>query len=133
MTHRHEIGELLSEFYVTRHNSDLTEGRGGDVDAGIFEDRWEAHKATKGIDVQGTDGSIVRRTYNRCTGCPEIIKTDLPIYYGSKYVKNRAGERHGFYKDFMPDGWRKDYSPMVNDPEYKEYLRLKDKYESNGQ
>jgi len=131
MTHKHEQGELLSEFFVAKINSDQTEGRGHMIDYGVFTDRLSAFDKVKGEAVMGVgDGDIYIRTYHRCryATCPEIVQTDTQIYEGSAWgKKNLCGE--GKYSDFMPDGWRADYSPMKQDPQFIEYLRLKEIYE----
>jgi|SRR6478736_1292680 len=119
MTHRHIYGELITEFYVSVVNSDLTEGRGHNVDKGIFEKPMDAHKDALRADVQGTDGDVYYRTYHRCIECPQLIKTDLRIFAGSKWGRD---------ENFLADGWRQDYSPLANDPEYEQYLRLKKKF-----
>lgn len=47
--------------WVTRRNSDGTEGRGADVDHSYHLDRLEAQVATHGIDVMGSDGHVEER------------------------------------------------------------------------
>lgn len=131
MKHQHELGEVLSTLFVAQHNSDQTEGKGHMVDNGAFLTVEDAYERTKGAAVMGCgDGNIVKRVYYRCTTCPEIYRVDTTIYNGDNYFKkNIAGS--GRYADIMPDGWHKDYSPITNDPEYQEYLRLKKKFGDN--
>ena len=131
MAHVHIYGEELTHFFVAQHNSDQTEGRGGIVDAGAFEDVQDAYKRIEGQGVMGVgDGDIVLRMYYRCDACPELVKVDEPIYQGASYTQRNLLGRPGRYQDFMQDGWRKDYSPVAADPEFEEYLRLKRKFES---
>lgn len=129
MTHKHELGELLSEFFVAQRNKDQTEGRGPMVDMGTFLNPTDAHDAAKGQAVMGCgDGDIIKRSYYRCETCPEIVKIDEHVYYGDDYMKKHTLGGLGRYADFMSDGWSKDYSPLSNDPEYNEFLRLKRKF-----
>lgn len=119
MVHRHTHGELITEFYVSVVNSDLTEGRGSNVDKGVFEKAEDAHRDCLRADVQGTDGDVVYRTYHRCEECPQLIRTDKVIFSGSRWGRD---------ENFLSDGWRADFSPLANDPDYPEYLRLKRKF-----
>jgi hypothetical protein len=128
--HNHVHGEELAVYFVGQYNSDQTEGRGHTVETDAYEDVQDALKSVKGYGGMGTgDGDIVKRTYYRCTECPAIVKEDEPIYFGSLYMKKNMLGRYGSYSDFNPDGWRKDYSSMETDPEWSEYLRLKEKFE----
>ena len=130
MNHKHIKGELITEFYVGMVNRDQTEGRGPMVDKRAFSDPDSAYKSIKGQGVMGCgDGDVSHRTYYRCVDCPGLIVEAQTIYMGSSYTqKNTLGKGH--YKDFMPDGWHRDYSAFAQDPEYSEYLRLKEKFES---
>lgn len=129
--HRHITGEKITEFFVTQENSDLTEGRGGMVDVSVFTNHMDAYKKAKGRAVQGCgDGDVVKRTYYRCTECPELIQINEKIYIGDSYTQKNTLGKPGRYQDYMIDGWHKDYSPKATDPEYPEYLRLKKKFES---
>lgn len=119
MAHRHSYGELVTEFYVSVINSDPTEGRGSSIDKGIFENADDAYEDCVRADVQGTDGDVYYRTFSRCEGCPQLIKTDKKIYSGSKWGRDA---------NFLSDGWRADFSPLAKDPEFKDYLRLKKKF-----
>ena len=131
MTHRHKYGELITTFFVATRNSDQTEGRGHQVEIDSFDNYKDAYLSAKGEGVMGVgDGDVLMRTYHRCEDCPALIKTDKTIYYGGPYTqKNTLGK--GTYADYMPDGWHRDYSAMAQDPEYADYLRLKNKFENN--
>lgn len=122
--------EPLSSLFVAQRNSDQTEGRGSMIDVAYFDNHTEAYNRIKGEAVQGCgDGDVVLRSWYRCHDCPEIIKTDKTIYVGDNYSKkNLLGK--GSYSLFMKDGWHVDYSPIPQDPEYKEYLRLREKFAS---
>ena len=126
--HKHDLGELISQFFVAQRNKDQTEGRGGMIDVAVFDDHKKAYEKIKGQGVMGCgDGDVVKRAYYRCETCPEIVKVDHRIYIGDSYTqKNTLGK--GTYADYMPDGWYAEYSDMANDPEYMEYLRLKRKF-----
>lgn len=129
MAHRHVIGEQITQFFVAQRNSDQTEGRGANIDVGTFENPTDAYSRIKGEAVQGCgDGDVVRRTYYRCSECPELVKVDERIYVGDNYSKNNMLGK-GTYKDYMKDGWRNDFSPVRQDPEFDEYIRLKKKFE----
>lgn len=131
MKHEHKLGEAVAQFYVARINHDQTEGRGPMKDRGLFTDHMAAYERVKNQAVMGQgDGDISQRTFYRCEGCPEIIQKDSYIYYGDNYLKRNILGRRG-YENFMPDGWRRDYSTMESDPEFEEFLRLKEKFEGN--
>lgn len=124
--HKHELGEQLSKFFVSKINSDQTEGRGAMRDYGVFTDHDAAYQKVKGQGVQGCgDGDVYIRSYYRCTGCPEIVQKDERIYLGSEWLRKNA-----LPSEFAADGWRVDFSPLANDPEYAEYIRLKAKFEA---
>jgi hypothetical protein len=99
------------------------------IDEGVFDNHKDAYNKIKGHAVMGCgDGDVVKRTYYRCEDCPEILRIDEQIFIGDNYTRNNVLGRPGTYQDFMPDGWHKNYSPMTQDPEYQEYLRLKKKF-----
>lgn len=127
MMHRCEKGLALLETYVGRVNSDQTEGRGPYVDHSIWTTSEAAHNAIKGQGVMGVgDGDVYLRTFWACAkSCGKILVTDVQIYDG---YSARGGRRKGF----GPDGWRPDMSPLYNDPEYKQYIELKKKFEPEG-
>lgn len=128
MGHKHEHDASIVDFFVAQHNSDQTEGRGRMIDAGAYLDLNDAIRKVKGQAVMGCgDGDIVHRTYYTCKSCPEVVREDKTIYHGDDYFKkNIAGT--GRYADIMPDGWHIDYSEVAQDPEYKEYVRLREKF-----
>lgn len=126
--HEHDLGELISQFFVAQRNKDQTEGRGGMIDVATYQDHKEAYNRIKGEGVMGCgDGDVVSRAYYRCETCPEIVKVDERIYIGDEYTKKNILGKGG-YSDYMPDGWHAEYSEMANDPEYMEYLRLRRKF-----
>lgn len=49
---------VLTGYFEAYTNSDLTEGRGGDVHIGYFRYEDDAKKAVKGRGVWGTDASV---------------------------------------------------------------------------
>lgn len=125
MTHRHVIGETLASYFVAQHCSDQTEGRGGNIDVGVFENHLDAYKRIRGEGVQGIgDGDVIQRTFSRCEECVEILITNEKVYSGV----------HGASwwtrpNNFATDGWRKDLSPLMTDPDYPKYLELKARFE----
>lgn len=122
MTHRHEVGEAATPLvFVSRINSDQTEGRGTMRPIAFSLEQEFAYNRIKGQGVMGVgDGDVGTMQFFHCSVCPELIKVEQTIYRGDKPQRNL---------EFAPDGWRREYSPMLSDPEYKEYLRLKEKFE----
>lgn len=108
--------------YEAQENSDLTEGRGRMVTFAIFTNLEEAVKAVKGHGVQGVgDGEVVETdVYERAEDMAEN---------GRLYASRRRV--YGYRK--RPDGkWDygyADFRDLHNDPEYSEYMRLKQKFE----
>lgn len=107
----------MSVFVVTQ-NSDLTEGGGHDVEVGYHLDLESAVADAKPRGVMGYGSGNVYEV---------IISDDPENPYKKKkvwgYRKNR-GKGWGYgYVDLRDD-------PDPNDPEYKLYLQLKEKFES---
>ena len=117
--------------YAATHNSDQTEGRGHTVVRAYFANYDEAVKAVKGIGPMGcSDGEVYfveilpqvfdtfedfrnadRRRYN-----DEMKLSRENLVYG--YHQNWQGKWvHGPVED-----------APVNDPDFKEYMRLKAKF-----
>lgn len=115
MAHRHEYGKDLLEVFVGLVNSDQTEGRGGMRDHSVWQTMEAAFEAIKGEGVMGYgNGDVQRRTYSVCgaDNCKAILifKEDIYKGYGDKWLATR-------------------YNPLLKDPDYKTYLRLKEKFE----
>jgi hypothetical protein len=129
MAHRCTYGIRSFEVFVGKVNSDQTEGRGPMRDHSLWDNANDAYEAIRGQGVMGVgDGDVAHRVYYTCdaddTGevCHKVLVTEDTIYDG---WAARGGNRKGF----GPDGWRPDYSPLLNDPDYKTYLRLKERFE----
>lgn len=100
--------------FVTKHNSDLTEGRGSEMDHKFYGKIEDALQGIKGIDVQGTDGSVhVRYVEFYEDG---VFRTRDEMVYGRHSVPG---------KGWIP-GWVKpEFNPIFKDEEYQEYIQLK--------
>jgi hypothetical protein len=128
MGHRCTHGEEILRVYVGMVNADSTEGKGPMREHSFWTTPDSALKAIKGQGVMGVgDGDITMHTYFKCDAaepgetCDHILIAKVQVYDG-------YAARGGNMKGFCPDGWRPDLSPLNNDPEYKDYLRLKKKF-----
>lgn len=117
--------------YAATHNSDQTEGRGHTVVRAYFTNYDEAVKAVKGQGVMGYgDGEVyyvelLPQVYDTF----EEYKANLP---------KKANKEMGFNKDTLVYGYHQNWQgkwvhgPVedapVNDPDFKEYMRLKAKF-----
>jgi hypothetical protein len=129
MAHRCTYGDILLEVFVGQINSDQTEGRGRMIDHSHYDNAQDAHKSIKNEGVMGVgDGDVVRRVFYTCdadnTGdkCSQILVTNDKIYSG--YAARGGSPSGGFDKD----GWLPKFSPLANDPDYKTWLRLNEKF-----
>lgn len=127
-THTHYNGALLAEIYVAQQNSDAVQWRGGMVDVEAFENCHDARDRVLNCGPEGIgDGDVIKRTYYWCETCPDIVKVEERIYIGDlESKKSRLGLPP--FENFLPNGWRDDYTDIQNDPEYSEYMRLRDKF-----
>lgn len=112
------------ELYVVTRNSDLTEGRGRSVNAAFYDDLDEAVAGAKGIDVQGSDGTV----YKYITLLPEKrVKV-----WGTQFIPELGIS----YTGFSPESGRgigDDLRDKIaGTREYKEFLTQKEKYERYG-
>lgn len=103
-------------FYEAQENSDMTEGRGHMRAFAIFVEEDDAVQAVKGKGVMGFgDGEVVKVTYE-------------PMSDGT--VARRAEKVYGYHR--AVDGkWRDGYvddRDFIADPEWVEYVRLKNKF-----
>jgi len=101
--------------YIAKVNSDLTEGRGPMKIIGYYEDEQEACDAVKGKGVMGVgDGEITSVHLN-------VINPKEELVYGY----HRSGR--GILGEWRY-GWVDGRDLPKHDPEYIEYLRLKEKF-----
>ena len=119
--------------YLACHNSDLTEGRGGQVGFALFDNEEAAVKAVKGYGVMGVgDGEVYR------LGDPEKVFSTVEEWKDAGSPKPGVNPQHG--RDTHVYGYRKGWNgkwgygwvdnrdaPM-NDPEYAEFQRLRAKF-----
>lgn len=77
-------------FVVTR-NSDLTEGRGGNLTEGYYDDLDEAIAAARGISTQGSDGDVYRLV--------EINPDKKVMYWGRRYDWDAHRNIYGFTEE----------------------------------
>ena len=112
------------ELYVVTHNSDLTEGRGREVDHSFWTDLDEAVEAAQGIDVMGTNGTVYRIT--------QLLPEKRVKYWGREW--NNEFRRN--YEGFTPESGRWDEESireiLRKHPDYQKYLDLKAKFEPYG-
>lgn len=107
--------------YVVRGNSDQTEGRGGYLDRETFVELEDAIDCVKSgrWGVQG------------CKGDGEVVERKWRIINGTKWQSDDL-KIWGYRKD-MDGKWGRGFmdlrdSEALLDPEYVEYLRLKEKF-----
>lgn len=113
-------------FVVTR-NSDLTEGRGRSVDHGFYDDLDEAVEAAKGIDVQGSDGTVFQVT--------QLLPEQRVQMWGQQYLNEFKGDAFIYYTGFSVASGRsnEDIAKAVKSTKYyREYVRLKEIMEKYG-
>ena len=106
-------------FVVTR-NSDLTEGRGWSVDEGFYDDLDEAVAAARGIDVQGTDGTVYKIV--------QLLPEKRIKYWGQEYISEARMSYTGFTKEsgrFNSDALA---AKVRSTSGFKTYLEYKEKY-----
>lgn len=119
--------------YLATQNSDLTEGKGGMVGIGLFDNEAAAVDAVKGRGVMGVgDGEVFKITDPKKVfhTKDEWVKAGMPKpgispqYATSKKV-------YGYRKDWKGNwgyGWVDNRDAPTNDPEYNEYQRLQRKF-----
>lgn len=109
--------------YVVRGNSDQTEGRGGHVDREAFVELKDAIECVKsgrwGVQGGSGDGEVVERKW-RIIDNIKWRAEDVKIW---GYRKDHDG-LYGFGFVDLRD------TKALSNPEYVEYLRLKEKYEN---
>lgn len=106
--------------YIARENSDRTEGRGHSVDIGCYSDLDKAIERVRGRGVMGVgDGEVW-----------EMEIPDPPFAITGALPKNRV---YGYRKDLAGKwgyGFVDNRDAPIHDPEYQEYLRLKEKFDA---
>ena len=116
------------EVYAAVRNSDLTEGRGSLVVFAYFMNLTAAVKAVQGQDVMGTNGSVYTASIKVWNSFDEWCASDLRKSGFATF--NRDGLVYGYHRNWQGK-WVHDYvdsDAPKNDPEYREYLRLKEKF-----
>lgn len=118
--------------YIVARNSDLTEGRGGDVPFAAFATEEAALATAKGQGVMGQgDGSIY------------VLKSELELMTTlnaanegrithTKSWMNLVTRVYGYRKNWLGKwdyGWLDLRDAPSKDPEYAEYQRLQKKFE----
>ncbi len=106
--------------YEATQNSDQTEGRGREIPIGYFDKLEDAVEHVKGKGVMGVgDGEVneieVHATVSSLNEFGPVTKTKI---YG--YRKDPTGKWGYGYVD--------NRDAPTDDPEFKEYLRLKAKF-----
>lgn len=121
----------MFHYYEATENSDLTEGRGHQKTFAAFEREEDAVEAVKGHGVQGVgDGEVYRVTafsslaeWKNATN----FKSGGTLY-GSPILREKV---YGYRRDWRGQwgsGYVDNRDAPVNDPEYAEYVRLKNKF-----
>lgn len=114
------MSEVLFEIYVVKTNRDLTEGRGPMDDRGFYLTEEAAYEgllqAPKAMGVAECS-EIERRTFISNPDAPGLFLVKEKIYG----YRNRPNGTWGY-------GWVDHRDEPTEDPEYKEYLRLQDKF-----
>lgn len=109
-------------YYITRQNSDLTEGRGPMRDVSFWDNENDAYLDAKGRGVMGVgDGEVLKVTVCKIEDNPGEFKFLVELVYG--YGKAWDGK--------WRTTWMDHRDAPENDPEYNEYRRLKAKFETS--
>lgn len=123
----------MTDLYLATHNSDRTEGKGHAVGFAIFDNEAAAVRAVRGMGVMGVgDGDVYRlldptqvfSTYDEWVEAGKPSPGINPSYANTERV-------YGYRKDWRGRwgyGWVDNRDAPVNDPEYKEYKRLQEKF-----
>lgn len=116
------------DIFVATHNSDLTEGRGRLVDHSFYDQLTEAVTAARGIDVQGSNGTVYQIT--------QLLPEKRVKMWGETWL-SETGEFRGLvrYEGYTPESGREDKDradAIKQTDEYREYLRLKEIMERYG-
>ena len=82
------------ELYVVTRNSDLSEGRGHNVNESYWDNLDEAVEAARGINVQGSDGSVYRIV--------QLLPEKKVMYYGRRY----DWDSRRYITEFTPESGR---------------------------
>ncbi len=122
--------------YLACQNSDLTEGRGGYVGIGLFDNEEAAVAAVQGRGVMGVgDGQVYElidavKVFSTIEEWVEA-KTPRP---GINPQPGMSRLTYGYRKDWKGKwgyGYADNRDAPVNDPEYAEYQRLQQKFGDN--
>lgn len=109
---------LIERWYVASENSDQTEGRGPMKDTSAWETEQEAYAACIGRGVMGVgNGEVIEVSL--------LKKTDEP---GLEIVRRKV---YGYGKDWTGKWsyhWLDQRDAPTEDAEFKEYMRLKEKF-----
>lgn len=107
-------------YYAAEENSDLTEAKGRQVAFAHYSDEAKAVEAVQGHGVMGYGpGTVSEITVTFNTDADSTVDVNKKTVYG--YRKDWNGNWGHGYLD------KRDW-PNHDDPEFKEYLRLKDKF-----
>lgn len=111
--------------YRVTANSDLTEGKGHEITVAYFSnlDRavTEAKDSRHGVMGHGTTGKVY-----------EIVVLDAPLTELQRGHDPAQVQIWGYRKDLTGDwgyGFLDNRDAPVHDPEYQEYVRLKQKFD----
>lgn len=96
---------------------DQTEGRGGSVSLGLYENEEDAVRAAQTAGAQGTAGQVDRLTFHVVTegDAPEqgSLTIERELWWGRKRIVGQLW--HTGYADFRE---------IRDDPEFIEYVKL---------
>lgn len=115
-------------FYVIKGNSDQTEGRGGSVDRQVYHDAEVASKAIQSDEVNRRWGVM---------GTPSGLDMVQRIFTFNPdgTVSVEEFKLWGYRKDLTGKwgyGWTDNRDAPIDNPEFREYLRLKTKFEGEA-
>ena len=104
----------MSAVFMVKRNSDLTEGRGPKIAVGLFSSEENAHRYVTSNDSPYMGFEIWREGVSQTSNLHELREK----IWG--YRKDTAGR--------WANGWLDLRDEPENDPEYQEFLRLKEKF-----
>jgi hypothetical protein len=120
------MAKTLLTLYVIKGNSDQTEGRGRQLDREIYTDLDIAAKVVTSGEAKSRWGVM---------GVGEVELHVRSIIEEDGLVSIQDNMLYGYRRDWRGNfnyGWVDNRDAPVNDPDYAEYLRLKEKFERNS-
>jgi hypothetical protein len=119
--------------FLVARNSDVTEGRGSDILVGIALTLEEAVESVHRIGIRGVgDGDVYAVTLpvalNGTYGDNLLVHENLVYGYQTAIDREGSGLKAYDYNYDHPAVQEAGFSAPIEDPEFPEYRRLRDKF-----